>query len=139
MDSVILLAMQDEEIRKAFGARLKELRKKKGWTQKALADKIGVQTPQLNKYEGGLHIPPAGKLIFLAEVFDTTVDFMLTGNASEEAPLHNLRLLERFRAREQFDAEDQDVVIKVIDALVVKRQVEGALNPFDKRSRRSAA
>lgn len=31
-----------EDIRKAFGPRLKELRKQKGWTQKELANQIDL-------------------------------------------------------------------------------------------------
>lgn len=125
--------MQDQEIHKAFGARVKALRKQRKWTQKELAAKLGVRFPQLNKYECGLHVPPMEKLIHLAEIFDTTVDYLLTGNRSEERPLHNLRLLERFRELESFPAEDQEVVIKLLDAMIVKRKVEGALEPFKRQ------
>lgn len=126
--------MQNKEILKAFGKRIKELRKQKGWTQKELAAQIDVRFAQLNKYECGLHVPPLEKIIGLAEVFDTTVDYLLTGGNSEETPLHNIRLLERFQALEDFKAEDQETVIKLIDAMIVKNKVEGALNPFEKYS-----
>jgi len=119
--------MLDNDIRKQFGLRIRRLRKQKKWTQKELAEKIDVRFPQLNKYEGGLHTPPMEKLIQLAEAFDTTVDYLLTGNRSEERPLHNFRLLERFRALEDFQAEDQEAVIKLIDAMIVKNQVEGVI------------
>jgi len=74
------------------------------------------------------------KLIKMAEVFDTTVDFLLTGDRSEQRPMHNLRLLERFRALEEFDAQDQEAVIRLIDAVIVKNKVEGAINPFAKKA-----
>jgi hypothetical protein len=74
------------------------------------------------------------KIIRLAEIFDTTVDYLLTGGNSEETRLHNIRLLERFQALEDFKAEDQETVIKLIDAMIVKNKVEGALNPFEKYS-----
>ena len=38
-------------------------------------------------------------------------------------------LMERFRAMESFGAEDQEVIIKVIDAMIVKKQVEGVIQP----------
>jgi len=47
----------------------------------------------------------------------------LTGNISS----HNLRLLERFKALEGFDKRDQETVIKLIDAMIVKQKVKGAL------------
>ena len=125
--------MQKREITKAFGRRIKQLRKQKKWTQKELAAKIDMRFAQLNKYECGLHVPPLDKIIQLAEVFDTTVDYLLTGGHSEERPLHNIRLLERFQALEEFRAEDQDTIIKLIDAMIIKNNVEGALNPFQKQ------
>ena len=125
--------MANNDIRKGFGLRIKELRKQKKWTQKELAAKIDVRFPQLNKYECGLHAPPLEKLVQLAEVLDTTVDYLLTGDRSEERPLHNIRLLERFRALEDFISEDQEAVIKLIDAMIVKNKVEGAIKPFEKR------
>lgn len=120
-----MLMMERAEILKAFGGRLKELRKRKKWTQKELATKIDVRFSQLNKYESGLHAPPPEKLVELAGVLDTTVDFLLTGNADEAVPLHSPRLLDRFRALEGFEPDDQEAVIKLIDAMILKHRVEG--------------
>ncbi len=52
----------------------------------------------------------------------------------QERSLYNLRLLERFRALKDFEAEDQDAVIKLIDAMIVKNKVEGAITPFQKKA-----
>ena len=134
MIKVISTIMMDNDMRKGLGLRIKQLRKQYKWTQKELAAKIDVRFPQLNKYESGLHAPPVEKLVKIAEVFDTTVDFLLTGNRSEQRPLHNLRLLERFQALEDFNAEDQEAVIKLIDAMIVKNKVEGAINPFAQKA-----
>ena len=124
-----IFAMEDNEIRKNFGSRIKQLRKQKSWTQKELAAKLEIGFSQLNKYECGLHIPPVEKLIQLSELFDTSVDYLLTGNRSENRPLHNIRLLERFRALENFQTNDQEAVITILDAMLVKNKVEGALKP----------
>ena len=134
MTQEFILSMEDNETRKAFGARIKRLRKQKKWTQKELAAKLKIGFSQLNKYECGLHIPPVEKLIQLSELFDTSVDYLLTGNRSEERPLHNIRLLERFRALEEFQVEDQEAVIKLIDAMIVKNKVEGALKPLEQKA-----
>ncbi len=45
----------------------------------------------------------------------------------EANPLHNIRLLERLKALERFEKSDQEAVIKLIDAMIVKQKVEGAL------------
>jgi transcriptional regulator with XRE-family HTH domain len=122
-----ITTMKDESLRKDFGARLRQLRRQKDWSQKELAQKLGVKLSIFTKYEMGLHLPPPEKLIELSELFTTTVDFLLTGDQAETAPLHNRRLVERFRALESFHHEDQEAVIKLIDALIVKNRVEGAL------------
>lgn len=126
-------ALHDEAIRKAFGSRVKELRKRKAWMQKQLADKIGVTPPQLNKYEAGVNAPAMEKLVQLADALDTTVDYLLTGDPADTKPLHNLRLLERFKALQDFESNDREVVITLIDAMIAKRQIEEVLRPPDSR------
>lgn len=121
------LDLMGKEVVSAFGSRLKELRKAKGWTQKELASKAGIRFSQLNKYECGLHAPPLDKLVELAEILDTDVGFLLTGSRSDAVPIRSTRLLERFKELEQFPPDDRETVIKVIDAMIVKRRVEGAL------------
>jgi transcriptional regulator with XRE-family HTH domain len=58
MEAIISIMPTDNDIRKDFGQRIKQLRKQRNWTQKVLATKIDVRFPQLNKYESGLHTPP---------------------------------------------------------------------------------
>lgn len=132
MERELTAIMLTGEIRKGLGLRIKELRKQNKWTQKALAAKLDMHFAQLNKYECGLNSPPLEKLIELAEVFNTTVDYLLTGNSSDERPLHNLRLLERFKELESVNAGDQETVISLIDAMIVKSKVEGAVKPLTK-------
>jgi transcriptional regulator with XRE-family HTH domain len=123
--------MQDNMLRKAFGNRLKQLRKNKDWTQKDLAAKLGIRFGQLNKYECGLNAPPMEKLVQMAELLDVTMDYLLTGDGADDRPLHNTRLLERFHAIEEFEPDDRETIIKLIDAMIVKHRVEGALSPID--------
>jgi len=125
--------LNDSDLRKAFGGRIKTLRKQRGWTQKELAAKLDVRFAQLNKYESGLHVPPIEKLLALAEVFNTTIDYLVTGNETDDRPLHNTRLLERFKAATHFDAESQETVINLIDAMIVKQRATGLLVPVDEK------
>lgn len=134
MAEVLITIMPDNDLRKGFGLRIKQLRKQHNWTQKEQANKIDVRFPQLNKYECGLHAPPLDKLILLAEVLNTTVDYLLTGDRSKKRPLYNSRLLERFQALEAFRSEDQEAIIKLIDAMIIKNKVEGAIQPFAQKA-----
>ncbi|WP_340621295.1 helix-turn-helix domain-containing protein [Xenorhabdus siamensis] len=125
------LIMQNAELRKEFGVRLKALRKQKGWPQKELAGKVEIRFQQLNKYESGLNIPPAEMMVKLADVLGVTVDYLLTGNPVEDSPLANSRLFRRFQVLERLAQEDQETVIKIIDAMIAKQRMESALLPVD--------
>ncbi|EBF2920014.1 helix-turn-helix transcriptional regulator [Salmonella enterica subsp. enterica serovar Agama] len=133
MADVINEIMQTEEQRRAFGRRLKELRNALRRTQKEVAAQIGLQLSQYNKYESGMHIPPADKLIQLAELFSTTIDYLLLGSSDEQTPVRNTRLMERFRALEQCQPEEQETVIKLIDAVIMKNRIESAIRPVDRK------
>ncbi|MCP4487959.1 MAG: helix-turn-helix transcriptional regulator [Gammaproteobacteria bacterium] len=133
MVTELLTIMQDVDIRKAFGMRLKELRKQKDWTQKELANQVDIRFAQLNKYECGMHIPPIEKLVQLGDVLGVTLDYLIMGNRDQIQTLHNMRLIERLHELESFDSGDQEAIITMIDAMIVKRRVEGAVAPFDRQ------
>jgi transcriptional regulator with XRE-family HTH domain len=133
MVTELLTIKQDDNIRKAFGLRLKALRKQKGWTQKELANQIDIRFAQLNKYECGMHIPPIEKLVQLSDILGVTLDYLIKGNRDQIQPLHNMRLIERLQELETFDSDDQETIIKMIDAMIVKRRVEGAVAPIDRQ------
>ncbi len=114
-----------------LGVRIKSLRKQKRWSQKELAAKVDIRFQQLNKYESGLNMPPAEVLVALADALESTVDYLLTGNPAEDSPLGNSRLFKRFQELELFDEDDRETVIKVIDAVIAKRRMEGAIQSVD--------
>ncbi|MCE4048736.1 MULTISPECIES: helix-turn-helix transcriptional regulator [Bacillaceae] len=57
--------------------RLKELRLKRDWTIKHTAEKIGIGASMYSGYESQLRLPPMELLSKIAEVFDTTTDYLL--------------------------------------------------------------
>jgi transcriptional regulator with XRE-family HTH domain len=130
----LFIAMHNEDFRKNIGVRLKDLRKQKRWSQKELAAKVDIRFQQLNKYASGLNTPPAEMLVKLADTLGTTVDYLLTGNLVEDNPLGNTRLFQRIRAVEHFEPEDQEAIIKLIDAMIAKQRREAALTPVDKQA-----
>ncbi len=131
MNIDLMLMSQNEDFRKNLGARIKLLRKQKHWSQKELAGKVDIRYQQLNKYESGLNVPPAGMLISLADALAVTVDYLLTGNLVDETPLNNARLFRRFQEMNGFDQDDQETVIKVIDAVIARRRMEKAMQSID--------
>jgi len=60
-----------------FSERVKELRKAKGVTQRAIAEVLGITEQAYQKYEYGKREPNHKNTIKLADFFDVTVDYLL--------------------------------------------------------------
>jgi transcriptional regulator with XRE-family HTH domain len=64
-----------------FHQNLKIARSLKNLTQKQVADALGIKIKTYCPYEQGRAQPSYEKLIMLSELFDVTIDFLLTGNS----------------------------------------------------------
>ena len=62
-----------------IGERITALRKEKNISQTELATRLGVSRQAVSKWEQGSSSPDTGKLIQLAELFDTEVEYLATG------------------------------------------------------------
>jgi transcriptional regulator with XRE-family HTH domain len=61
----------------SFGKRLVELRKKRGWTQEEVAKKLNVSAQAVSKWEKDVSLPDIALITKLAEVFETSTDYLL--------------------------------------------------------------
>lgn len=57
--------------------RLKQLREAKNMTQVSLGIKLGVSQETISGYEIGKATPPADMLVKLADILDTSIDYIL--------------------------------------------------------------
>lgn len=62
-----------------------ENRKKCGWSQEELAEKLGVSRQSVSKWEGVQAIPDMKKILQMAELFDVTTDYLLKDEIEETA------------------------------------------------------
>lgn len=125
--------MMNKDVRKAFGERLKRLRNQKGWTQKELASMVDIGFSQFNKYEMGLHIPSLEKLIQLAELLDSTLDYLLMGDRNDRGDLNDTRLAKRFKELERFQSEDKEAIIRILDGMILKNRTQSVMAMDDTR------
>ena len=63
-----------------------ENRKKNGWSQEDLAERLGVSRQSVSKWEGAQAIPDMKKILQLAEVFNVSTDYLLKDEIEETAP-----------------------------------------------------
>lgn len=60
------------------------LRKKNGWSQEELADKMNVSRQAVSKWEGAQTIPDLEKILKLSELFGVTTDYLLKDEIEDE-------------------------------------------------------
>lgn len=57
--------------------RLKEIREDKGYTQKDIAKVLNTTQQQYSKYELGIQIIPLEKINILANLYQTSIDYLI--------------------------------------------------------------
>lgn len=57
--------------------RIKQLREERGWSQRALAQKIGANPKTVNFWERGTSEPTSGFIVALADIFECSADYVL--------------------------------------------------------------
>lgn len=60
-----------------IGKRIKDLRLEKGLSQQELGDMIGVTKVSICGYENGTRTPSLDTFCILADIFETTTDYLL--------------------------------------------------------------
>lgn len=60
------------------------LRKRYGWSQEELAEKMNVSRQAVSKWEGAQSVPDLEKILQLAELFGVTTDYLLKDEIEEE-------------------------------------------------------
>ena len=104
----------------SIGQRIQELRKEKGFSQTDLAEKVGISYAQISRYETKGAQPPAEVLSKLAQTLNTSVDYLIHGNAHEKATatLNDAKLISYFKEVEKMPDEEKGTVLKVLAALI---------------------
>ena len=62
-----------------MGLRIAALRRAAGWNQAELAQRLGISPSAVGMYEQGRREPAVDMLIRLSELFDVSIDYLVTG------------------------------------------------------------
>jgi len=62
-----------------------ELRKKNGWSQEELAEKLEVSRQAVSKWESAQSVPDMNRVLLLSKVFGVSTDYLLKDELGEEA------------------------------------------------------
>lgn len=69
--------MNDEKLKQQIGANIALYRKRAGWTQAGLAERLNYSDKAVSKWERGESVPDVITLVQLAEQFEITVSALL--------------------------------------------------------------
>lgn len=117
-----------EDYKKIIGERLKYLRKKKTLSGKPMpveyiTTKLDIARSTYTGWELGRRAPNGEKLVALAALFDTTVDY-ITGKTDDEAPSDNK--LDELLANKSLKWGNKEITEE--QAETIARLIQGYLN-----------
>lgn len=109
-----------------FAQRLRELRKHKNLSQTELGQLAGLHYTHIGRFERGSSRPGGDTLKRVADALGVTSDYLLDGATNEAAKAHfeDRELLKQFQEVEQLSDEDKFVVKKLLDAFLIKKQLQ---------------
>ena len=89
-----------------IGNFIQEKRKEKDLTQSSLAEKLNISDRAISKWENGICLPDAGKMIELCEILDITLNDLFSGekvDMKDNEKKYEENLLEMTKQKEESD------------------------------------
>lgn len=109
-----------------FPETLVTLRKERGLTQQALADKAGVHVAQIRRYEANGSQPTLDVIRKLAIALSVSADTLVFDDG-ERGPDEDLRL--QFEAVSHLSSEDKKVIKTLIESMIIKHDAQRWMKP----------
>ena len=112
-------ALMKERTLEGFGDRLAALRQRRGLTQTALGEAVGVSKRVIAYYEADGAQPPGAMLVELARALQVSADELLGLAPLRDTPSPKVaRLLKRIERLAELPAAEQRAVLKVVDGFL---------------------
>lgn len=104
-----------------FPKQLVALRKKRGYTQQMMADKIGIHVSQIKRYEAGTAQPTLEVFYKIVLALSVSADMMLF-DKDERGPDEDMKL--HFEAVSKLKPEEKAVIKELIEGMLIKYDVK---------------
>lgn len=144
MQQIVYRNSDEKVIKMSIGERITSLRKQQNLSQGKLASILEVSRQAVSKWENDLAAPDTLKLIQLADVLKTDVEYLATGRASEakiqevivKVPEIQEKIVEKTVEKPVIQYVEKPVikmVEKMVEKPVIKRitRVKYLRNPFE--------
>ncbi len=96
-----------------FGKRVREARRKAGYTQSELAERVDVSINHISAIERGIYETRIDTLKRLATVLGTTTDYLIYGTSEEDSPLRQV-----FEKANRMCESDKEWIADYLEALI---------------------
>jgi len=106
-----------------IGKRLYRLRKNKNYPVNYVTDRLGIARSTYNNWEAGNRAPNGEKLVKLADIFDTTVDYITGKTDVEEQKIIDINELKNYKYTDgvnEIPPEKAQALAEVIKSLLSK-------------------
>ncbi len=109
-----------------FAERLRALRKQKNLSQTELGKLASLHYTHIGRFERKVSRPGSDALKRLAQALNVTSDYLLEGATEEvaKAKFEDRELLTQFQAIEHLPEEDKIVIKTLLDAFLMKKQLQ---------------
>lgn len=108
-----------------IGEKIKNLRKKRGWSQSDLGERVGIKAQNISKYEKNKTVPREATLQIFAEVFELPIsEFTQLASSTTDIPGLDPEIAEYMRAIPTLDEEDQAAIKRLLRALVTAKRAQ---------------
>ncbi len=106
-----------------FSSTIRQLRKKAGYTQEDVSNKLNIQRQTYCNYENACRTPPLEIIIALADLYQVSVDYLVLGADAAEAKSPKAILKDKLF--DEFSSLSKNTQKEVLDFIRFKKLLQG--------------
>lgn len=99
--------------------KIAALRRRSGWSQEELAEKMSISRQSVSKWESGASIPDLDKILKMSEIFGVTTDYLLKDNIEELSIVTDSAVAEEAEGR-RVSLEEANAFMELTELLSTK-------------------
>ena len=101
----------------------------------SLGQRLGVHQKQISGYERDVHTPSTELLIRIAESFDVSVDYLVSGgrDSSQRIDIADRELIQHMEAIDKLPEKDKEAVKAVLESFILKNRFQELANTASAR------
>lgn len=129
----------DDLYKKNIGNNIREIRKDQKFSQKKMAEEIGISLSQYVRMETGVANTSIGTIIKIAKILNTGIDLLVYGKPVQtDQPVIELTeptLIEKMKEIEKLNPSDIKLANQVLDMIIAKKDLDNLVKKIQFKGR----